>query len=88
VFESEHPSRSSVKSPNRMGARGGGKEAFVGGPPASSSDMSPPKAYVGNCYSIVTPPLPDYQTLVSGIWKSARTASRTFSGQLEEEEEL
>src|ERR1700678_1641811 len=41
--------------------------------------MSIPTAYVGDCYSTVTPPLLDYQTLASGVWKSARMAGRRVS---------
>src|ERR1700722_1662166 len=81
VLESEHPSRSSVKAPKRTGAPRGGNAPLAGAPPASSvssvSDMSIPTAYVGDCYSTVTPPLLNYQTLASLVWKSACTASRT-----------
>src|SRR5580704_14368078 len=92
VLESEHPSRSSVKSPNRTGEPRAGSEPLAAALPASSmssaSDTSPPTAYGGDCYTTITPPLLDYQTLASGVWKSARTASRTVSGQLKEEEGL
>src|ERR1700722_19655869 len=91
VLESEHPSRSSLKSPNRTGAPRGGNELLAGALPASSMSsayMSPPKARVGDCYSIITPPLLDYQTLASGVRKSACTANWTAAVQLKKEEGL
>src|SRR5580658_186109 len=79
VLESEHPSRSSVKSPNRTGAPRGGNERLIGALSASSvsspSATSIPTADVGDCYSTVTPRLLDYQTFASGVWKNARVAS-------------
>jgi hypothetical protein len=46
------------------------------------------EARAGDCYTTITPPLLDYQTLASGVWKGPRTASRTGAVQLKKEEGL